>query len=179
MTEMTHAENKLAKHAAVSTEIPSGDGFEGRTLFNREISWMEFDRRVLEEAMEDNLPVLERLKFLSIFSTNLDEFFMIRVSGLKEQIEEGVSELSYDGLTATEQLREVGRRLRPLLKRQVSFLHTAVLPELAAAGITIESYKSLNSKDKKKLDKYFRDNLFPILTPQSVDSSNPFTYISN
>ena len=179
MTEMTHAENKLAKHAAVSTEIPSGDGFEGRTLFNREISWMEFDRRVLEEAMEDNLPVLERLKFLSIFSTNLDEFFMIRVSGLKEQIEEGVSELSYDGLTATEQLREVGKRLRPLLKRQVSFLHTAVLPELAAAGITVESYKSLNSKDKKKLDRYFRDNLFPILTPQSVDSSHPFPYISN
>lgn len=179
MTEMAHADNKLEKQSAETLEIATGDGFDGRTLFNREISWIEFDRRVLEEAMEDDVPVLERLKFLSIFSTNLDEFFMIRVSGLKEQIEEGVSELSYDGLTATEQLREVGKRLRPLLKRQVSYLHSAVLPELAGAGITIESYKSLNVKDKKKLDKYFKDYLFPILTPQSVDSSHPFPYISN
>src|SRR5215203_5427803 len=153
--------------------------FEGPTLFNRELSWLEFDRRVLEEAMDENLPVLERLKFLSIFSTNLDEFFMIRVSGLKEQIAEGVSELSYDGLTPTEQLREVGKRLRPMLKRQVGYLNESVLPELAAAGIRVEPYKSLNAKDRKKLDHYFRDNLFPILTPQSVDSSHPFPYISN
>lgn len=153
--------------------------FDGPTLFNREVSWLEFNRRVLEEAMDENLPVLERLKFLSIFSTNLDEFFMIRISGLKEQIEEGVTELSYDGLTPAEQLREVGKRLHPMLKRQVSYLQGTVFPELAGAGIRVEPYKSLNAKDRKKLDHYFKDNLFPILTPQSVDSSHPFPYISN
>lgn len=148
-------------------------------FFNRELSWLEFNRRVLDEAMDSGLPVLERLKFLSIFATNLDEFFMIRVSGLKEQLEEDVTELSPDGLTAGEQLREISRRLRPMLKKQVGYLKENVFPELEANGITIEPYRSLNAKDKKRCDKYFRDNLFPILTPQSVDSSHPFPYISN
>lgn len=148
-------------------------------LFNREVSWLEFDRRVLEEAMDENLPVLERLKFLSIFSTNLDEFFMIRFSGIKEQVEEGVSDLSYDGLTPTEQMNEVRNRLRPLIRKQVAYLGETVLPNLEKAGVKIESYKLLAAKEKKKLDKYFIDNIFPILTPQSVDSSHPFPYISN
>ena len=148
-------------------------------LFNREISWLEFNRRVLDQAMDTSLPVLERLKFLSIFATNLDEFFMIRVSGLKEQIEEGVTEYSLDGLSASEQLREIGKRLKPMLKRQVECLNEMVLPALKDSGITIEPYKSLNARERKKLDRYFRDNLFPILTPQSVDSSHPFPYISN
>ena len=177
---MIHTEIKTSKQTTEpAAEIGVSDPFDGATLFNRELSWLEFNRRVLDEAMDENLPLLERLKFLSIFSTNLDEFFMIRVSGLKEQIEEGVSDLSPDGMTATEQLREIGKRLRPMLKRQVSFLHETVLPSLAEAKITVEPYKSLNAKDRRKLDKYFRDNLFPILTPQSVDSSHPFPYISN
>ncbi|HEV8590692.1 MAG TPA: polyphosphate kinase 1, partial [Pyrinomonadaceae bacterium] len=176
---MTHSESKSLKRLSDAVETTSNDPLDGARLFNRELSWLEFNRRVLEEAMDENLAVLERLKFLSIFSTNLDEFFMIRISGLKEQIEEGVSDLSFDGLTATEQLREIGKRLRPMLKKQVSYLRDTVLPELAAAGITVEPYKSLNAKDKKKLEKYFRDYLFPILTPQSVDSSHPFPYISN
>jgi polyphosphate kinase len=148
-------------------------------LFNREVSWLEFDRRVLEEAMVENLPILERLKFLSIYSSNLDEFFMIRVSGIKEQIEEGVGELSPDGLSPTEQLKQIRDRLRPMLRKQADYLANVVFPELEKAGITIEAYKFLNAKEKKKLDKYFRDNIFPILTPQSVDSSHPFPYISN
>ncbi len=178
----------MTVHSSIHPEKPpavsegadlSNGSFEGPILLNRELSWLEFNRRVLEEAMDENLPILERLKFLSIFSTNLDEFFMIRVSGLKEQIEEGVSDLSADGMSAAEQLREIGKRLRPMVKRQVSYLKEKVLPDLAAENITIEPYKSLNAKDRKKLDKYFRDNLFPILTPQSVDSSHPFPYISN
>jgi polyphosphate kinase len=156
----------------------SGD-FDGQLLFNRELSWLEFNRRVLDEATNDELPLLERLKFLAIFSTNLDEFFMIRVSGLKEQIDEAIVEHSPDGMTAAEQLREIGKRLRPMLKRQVTDLQQTVLPELAAAGISIESYKDIDAKERKKLDKYFRENLFPVLTPQSVDSSHPFPYISN
>src|SRR5882757_8188758 len=145
-----------------------------RLLFNRELSWLEFNHRVLEEATDDSLPVLERLKFLSIFSANLDEFFMIRVSGLKEQIAEGVGDLSADGMTAAEQLEQIYKRLRPMRKRQAAYLRESVFPALQEAGITIESYAGLNTKDKKLLDKYFHNNLFPILTPQSVDSSHPF-----
>jgi polyphosphate kinase len=169
----------VRKTTEAAAEVSSNGDFEGPRYFNRELSWLEFNRRVLDEAMDENVPLLERLKFLSIFSTNLDEFFMIRVSGIKEQIEEDVRELSPDGLSAVEQLREICRRLRPILKKQAAYLNDVVLPDLSNEGITIEPYQSLTAKDKKKLDKYFRDNLFPILTPQSVDSSHPFPYISN
>jgi polyphosphate kinase len=152
---------------------------DGSPFFNRELSWLEFNSRVLDEAMDGAWPVLERLKFLSIFSTNLDEFFMIRVSGLKEQLAEGIAELSPDGMSAFGQLAEIYKRLGPLLKRQVAYLQENLLPELREAGISIEPYASLDAKDRKKLDKYFRENLFPILTPQSVDKSHPFPYISN
>jgi polyphosphate kinase len=178
---MSALDMKSAKSAPeeVAPETPAGVEHDGKLLFNRELSWLEFNRRVLDEATNETLPVLERLKFLSIFSTNLDEFFMIRISGLKEQIDEGVGELSADGMTASEQLQEVYKRLRPMLKRQVSYLSDNVLPALAEAGITIEPYAGLNAKEKKVLDKYFRNNVFPILTPQSVDSSHPFPYVSN
>ena len=175
---MTHSGSPLIKETPIAINDPSEE-FDGHLLFNRELSWLEFNRRVLEEAQDENQPLLESLKFLSIFSTNLDEFFMIRVSGLKEQIEEGISEPSPDGLSAAEQLREIGKQLRPMLKKQAAYLKQTVFPELEKAGVTIEPYKSLNAKERKKLDKYFRDNLFPILTPQSVDSSHPFPYISN
>src|SRR5436190_22881327 len=155
---MTHGENQTTTETAAAKDANS-EAFDGKRLFNRELSWLEFNRRVLDEATDENLPVLERLKFLSIFATNLDEFFMIRVSGLKEQIEEDVADLSADGLTATEQLREISKRLRPLLKKQVEYLRDVVFPELADAGITVEPYAKLPAKEKKKLDKYFRDNL--------------------
>ena len=175
---LTASKSKKSIHV---TESPDAAVVETdwRLLFNRECSWLEFNRRVLDEATDDSLPVLERLKFLSIFSTNLDEFFMIRVSGLKEQIAEGVGDLSADGMTASEQLDEIYKRLRPMRKRQVAYLRESVFPALQEAGITIESYAGLNAKEKKLLDKYFRNNLFPILTPQSVDSSHPFPYVSN
>jgi polyphosphate kinase len=177
---MIHSDAKAAKVIeTVESSESNGEMFDGKPFFNRELSWLEFNRHVLEEATDEGLPVLERLKFLSIFSTNLDEFFMIRVSGIKEQIAEGVGELSPDGMTATEQLSEIYKRLRPMLKRQVEYLHQTVLPALKTAGITVESYTGLNAKEKRQLDKYFRNNLFPILTPQSVDSSHPFPYISN
>ena len=129
--------------------------------------------------MDAELPVLERLKFLSIFSSNLDEFFMIRVSGIKEQVEEGVGELSPDGLSPADQLKQIRDRLRPMLRKQADHLADVVFPELEKAGITVEAYKFLSAKERKKLDRIFRDNIFPILTPQSVDSSHPFPYISN
>jgi polyphosphate kinase len=177
---MTQAvKEKLSKTTDKSAELPESLLYDSRFLFNREISWLEFNRRVLEETLKTDAPVLERLKFLSIFSTNLDEFFMIRVSGLKEQIEEGISELSPDGMTATKQLQELGKRLRPMLDEQMRCLSEDVLPPLTKAGITIVPYDELTKSEKKKLDDYFVKNVFPILTPQAVDASHPFPYVSN
>lgn len=165
--------------AASPTSVEPLPAEDERQFFNRELSWLEFNRHVLDEATDETNPLLERLKFLSIFSTNLDEFFMIRVSGLKEQIAENIGELSPDGMTASEQLAEIYKRLRPMRARQASYLKDSVFPDLAKNGITIEPYAGLNIKEKKLLDKYFRNNLFPILTPQLVDASHPFPYISN
>ncbi|MBK6722244.1 MAG: hypothetical protein IPG58_02890 [Acidobacteria bacterium] len=114
-----------AASAASIEPLPAEDE---RQFFNRELSWLEFNRHVLDEATDETNPLLERLKFLSIFSTNLDEFFMIRVSGLKEQIAENIGELSPDGMTASEQLAEIYKRLRPMRARQASYLKDSVFP---------------------------------------------------
>lgn len=164
---------------AVEATASAEPEFDGKPFFNRELSWLEFNRRVLDEATDDSLPVLERLKFLCIFSTNLDEFFMIRLSGLMEQAAEGIGSTSPDGMTASEQIAEIYERLKPMLAKQVKYLGENVFPALGKEGITVESYASLNAKEKKTLEKYFHNNLFPILTPQSVDSSHPFPYVSN
>src|SRR5205085_7125549 len=121
----------------------------------------------------------ERLKFLAIFSTNLDEFFMIRVSGLKEELEEEIVEPSPDGLTPAEQLQEIGRRLRPLLAEQMRCLRADILPGLEAHGIRLTHYTDLTRREQRALNAYFLDNVFPVLTPQAVDPGHPFPYISN
>ena len=150
-----------------------------KLLFNREASWLEFNRRVLDEALDPSQPLLERVKFLSIFSTNLDEFFMIRVSGLKEQIDEGVTELSLDGLTPIAQLKQINERLRPMLADQVRCFKEELLPELASKGVVISPYRALSDRERRSLSAYFMENVFPVLTPQAVDPSHPFPYISN
>jgi polyphosphate kinase len=148
-------------------------------LFNRELSWLEFNRRVLEEALDPSQPLLERLKFLSIFSTNLDEFFMIRISGLMEELEEEVVEPSPDGLSPAEQLKEISLRLHPIVAEQMRCLREEVLPQLQSEGITILSYSELSETEQREANKYFMENVFPILTPQAVDPGHPFPYISN
>ncbi len=148
-------------------------------LFNRELSWLEFNRRVLEESFDQNTPLLERLKFLAIFSTNLDEFFMIRVSGLKEQIAQNIREKSRDGMTANQQLQAIRELLRPMLAEQMRCLNEEVLPQLAENNIKLVSFKDLEKDEKKQLEKYFLDNIFPVVTPQAVDVSHPFPYVSN
>jgi polyphosphate kinase len=134
---------------------------------------------VLEQALDAKTPVLEKLKFLSIFSTNLDEFFMIRVSGLKEQISEGVFKLSPDGLSAAQQFTRIHERLLPMLDEQMLCLRENVLPQLAKQGIKICAYQELSKSKKNYVDEYFLKNIFPVLTPQAVDESHPFPYISN
>jgi polyphosphate kinase len=150
-----------------------------KLLFNREASWLEFNRRVLEEALDKSQPLLERVKFLSIFSTNLDEFFMIRVSGLKQQIEENVTELSLDGLTPIAQLKLINETLRPMLAEQVRCFKEELLTELEANAIVISPYRTLSDRERRMLTTYFIENVFPVLTPQAVDPSHPFPYISN
>lgn len=171
--------NSVAQKTASSKHKKPIDLDDPRYLLNRELSWLEFNRRVLDEALDETTPLLERLKFLSIFSTNLDEFFMIRVSGLKEQVAEGIRETSRDGMTAVEQLLEIRERLLPMLADQVNCLNNSVLPALAAAGINIIPHKDLHGDEKKHLEKYFLKNVFPVLTPQAVDVSHPFPYVSN
>src|SRR5215510_316569 len=148
-------------------------------IFNREASWLEFNRRVLEEALDRSHPLLERLKFLSIFSTNLDEFFMIRVSGLKEQLDQGVTELSVDGMSPAAQLKLIWEQLRPMTAEHARCLKESVMPELAENGIVVTNYRALSDKERRTLSQYFMENVFPVLTPQAVDPSHPFPYISN
>ena len=149
-----------------------------RLFFNRELSLLQFHKRVLEEALDQSNPVLERLKFLSIFSANLDEFFMIRVSGLKEELEENVQELSADGMTPQEQLKEIRKLVVPMLKEQTRCLREQILPELEVEGIQVIGHATLGPEEQEKLRSYFMEKVFPILTPLAVDQSHPFPYIS-
>lgn len=164
---------------ALEMALPPSLYHQKHLLFNRELSWLEFNRRVLEEALNPSQPLLERLKFLSIFSSNLDEFFMIRVSGLKEQMDEKVAELSPDGMTPEEQLKEISSRLRPMVAEQTHCLTEDLLPALAAEGILITPYRELTKDERQALDEYFTEHVFPVLTPQAVDPSHPFPYMSN
>ena len=152
---------------------------ESLPLFNREFSQIEFYRRVLEEALDTTQPLLERLKFLSIFSENLDEFFMIRVSGLQETLAGQVAELSPDGLRQLEQLREIRARLIPLFEEQMRCLREDVLPALSEQGIRVVHYNTLSLPERQQLREFYKRQVHPLLTPQAVDQGHPFPYISN
>ena len=146
---------------------------------NRELSWLEFNRRVLEEAQDTTYPLLERVKFLAIFSNNLDEFFMIRVSGLREQLESGILETSADGMTPAEQLVAIRRTLEPMLATHNRIWQEDLLPKLEDEGIRILSYSQLKKKQRRLLKRYFQNEIFPILTPLAFDPGHPFPHISN
>lgn len=148
-------------------------------FFNRELSWLEFNNRVLHEAIDPRTPLLERLKFMAIFSANLDEFFMVRVAGLKQQVEAKVSQLTPDGRTPGEQLEAISQRLRPLVIQQHQHFEQALRPLMAAKGIHLLDYVNLNQEQRLYIEQYFEETIFPILTPLAVDPSHPFPYISN
>ncbi len=147
--------------------------------FNRELSWLEFNNRVLHEACDPRTPLLERLKFLAIFSSNLDEFFMVRVAALKEQVAAKVSKLTPDGRTPQEQLEAISQRLRPLVTQQHREFEQVRRHQLAPEGIHLLDYIDLNQEQRTYLQLYFEDQIFPVLTPLAVDPSHPFPYISN
>jgi polyphosphate kinase len=147
--------------------------------FNREISWLAFNERVLEEAVDSRWPLLERLKFLAIFANNLDEFFMIRVSGLHEQLEARVAERSADGLTVREQLTRIGQIVRDQMSRVSALLSGTLLPGLAEKGVRIVEWKTLDTDTRRRARAYFRRAVFPVLTPLAVDPGHPFPFLSN
>lgn len=148
-------------------------------FINRDLSWIEFNRRVLQEALNPDLPLLEKVKFVSIFSSNLDEFYMIRVSGIKEQIAANVLEPSIDGLTPREQLQKIEKALQPLLKQLYDLWSNDIVPSLRENKIFLHEYDELSKEEKKVLTEYFKKEIFPVLTPLAFDPGRPFPYISN
>ncbi|MEO1368525.1 MAG: polyphosphate kinase 1, partial [Acidobacteriota bacterium] len=147
--------------------------------FNRELSWLEFNRRVLAEALDAENPLLERVKFLSIFASNLDEFFMIRVSGLRRQLHTGVVNPPPDGMTPAEQLAAIHECLSPMLQQAADCWQDDVLPKLAERDIHIVGYDALKKKQRRLLRRHFEREILPALTPLAFDPSHPFPHISN
>lgn len=145
---------------------------------NRELTWLEFNRRVLHEAEDERTPLLERLKFIAIVSANLDEFFMKRIGGLKQQVGAGLRELSLDGLTPVQQIQECHSIICSLENRKNRLLQL-ILDQLKGQGIIISRVKDQPARERKSLRKHFAENIYPLLTPQSIDPAHPFPFISN
>jgi polyphosphate kinase len=150
-----------------------------KSLVNRELSWIDFNARVLALADDPEFPLLERVKFLAIFASNLDEFYMVRVAGLKRQVEAGLSKRSVDGMTPREQLSAISEKVRPLQERHARLFLDAILPELGKRGVEILRWSDLDEWQQEQMNEVFRDQIFPVLTPLAVDPGHPFPYISN
>jgi polyphosphate kinase len=162
----------------VSSLVDPPDGPAPR-LLNRELSWLDFNERVLALAADETTPLLERLKFCAIFSSNLDEFFQVRVAALKDQVAAGVSQLSPDGRAPGQQLLEIGDRVEDLVRQQEDLFLDTLVPAIAAHGIALCRWSDLDLDDRKHLDEVFDERVFPVLTPLGVDPAHPFPYISN
>lgn len=148
-------------------------------FINRELSWIEFNARVLHEALDARTPLLERLKFLSIFSTNLDEFYQVRVAGLRRQVAAGVEKRPADGMSPAAQLEAIDGKVRALITRARTCLHDELFPALDAHGIRLVAMDALTAEERAELDRFFEREVFPVLTPLAVDPGHPFPYISN
>ncbi|MFN2441315.1 MAG: polyphosphate kinase 1 [Thermoanaerobaculia bacterium] len=172
-------------------EIPSGPSIsslplpplatasEPVPLFNRELSWLEFNQRVVEEAGDPSVPLLERVRFLAIASNNLDEFFMVRVGSLRDMISAGIKERSDDGLTPRQQLKAVRSRVRRQLREMYTVFEDDLLPGLKKNGIRLVDYDSLSSREQAQLSEHFEQQIAPILTPLAFDPGHPFPFLAN
>jgi polyphosphate kinase len=171
----------MAKKEKTRAEAPDKviDLDDPSLYINRELSRLQFHKRVLEEALDKRRPLLERVKFLSIFADNVDEFFMIRVSGLRRQLAAGVVETPPDGMTPAEQLMAIRSELAPLLAQHADCWHDDLLPKLRKVGIRVLRYDDLKRKQRKLLRRHFEREIFPALTPLAFDPGHPFPHISN
>ncbi|MCA9839466.1 MAG: polyphosphate kinase 1 [Trueperaceae bacterium] len=163
----------------MSEPSPVSDLRDPQNFFNRELSWLKFNERVLEEAADETNPLLERLKFLAIFSTNLDEFIMIRYAGLKEQLDAGIAKLTFDGLSPAEQLNAISKDLHDLVSKHRKILGDDVLPALCKQGVCLVPMHELNNTEQEAVQGFFHSELFPVLTPLAVDSGHPFPRLPN
>lgn len=148
-------------------------------LLNRELSWLDFNRRVLGLSHEPGIPLLERLKFVAISSSNLDEFFQVRISALKDQVAAGVAANSLDGLSPTQQLAAIGPNVEEFVSEQEKVLLDVLVPELAERGVLLVGWSDLGADDRAYLADVYEQRIFPVLTPLAVDPAHPFPYISN
>ncbi|HWV23093.1 MAG TPA: hypothetical protein VNZ58_02800, partial [Thermomicrobiales bacterium] len=146
---------------------------------NRELSWLEFNRRVLQEMREQATPLLERVKFASIFSSNLDEFFMIRVAGVKRKVLAGIVDQGLDGRTPIQAYQAIHDLTQQMLDRQAQSVTERIFPSLKDEGIEVVAYDNLKGAEKKALAQVFEREIFPVLTPQAVDRGRRFPHISN
>lgn len=160
-----------------AAEIAAVEKFSDRFV-DRELSWLHFNRRVLELAEDPTLPLLERTRFLAIFASNLDEFFMVRVAGLKRRIAAGVAVRAASGLLPRDQLEQVWQGSRELMQRHARVFNAEIIPELRDQGIEIVRWSELDREEQKVCKKLFKDRIFPVLTPLAVDPAHPFPYIS-
>jgi polyphosphate kinase len=180
MISGSQADSELRPASAPAPEPASAPALDDPALYiNRETSWLEFNDRVLEEVLDERNPLLERLKFVAIFGTNLDEFFMIRIAGLMQQLAAEVHRRSDDGLLPEEQLELVSAQLRRSLARLDDCLRHQLLPALERHGIRILGYDQLDAATRRAMRRYFDERVFPVLTPLAIDKGHPFPYISN
>ena len=146
---------------------------------NRELSWLEFNQRILGEARDRKNPLFERMKFLSITASNLDEFFMVRIASLKDMVNAGYQKKDIAGMTAQEQLRALNEKMQAFCEKQYTTYNRALLPKLSEEGMEIISFSELSEKEMDFLEEYFHKNIYPVLTPMAIDSSRPFPLIQN
>ncbi|HEU5358446.1 MAG TPA: polyphosphate kinase, partial [Gemmatimonadales bacterium] len=170
----------MTDSAAPARSRPTAPDLHHPSLYiNRELSWLEFNRRVLHQALDARTPLLERLKFLAIYASNLDEFFQVRVSGLKQQLAAGVVERPADGMTPEDQLTVIGRTVREMQARADACLVEELFPALAARGVELMDMTAVAPEEREALDRWYEANVFPVLTPLAVDPAHPFPHISN
>jgi polyphosphate kinase len=178
-TDAATAEPGITSGAAAAAEAPEYADLDAPELYlNRELTWLEFNRRVLHEALDESNPLLERLKFIGIVSSNLDEFFMKRIGGLKQQVGAGILNYSVDGRLPAQQIEECYVKVRELeaLKDE---LVPRLIELLSEQDIHITPYEALNDEQQAVIRTYYFENIYPLVTPQGVDSAHPFPFISN
>src|SRR5258708_2548845 len=180
IAKATVADEPSADVEILPREVPAEKHFsDPRNFINRELSWLEFNRRVLEEAQDPTQPLIERVKFLTIFSSNLDEFFEIRVAGIKQQIKSETRDIGPDGLSPTDTLDRIQKTVRQLVATQCALWKNELLPELAKNGIYVREMAELSAKRAAWAHRYFQQEVLPMLTPLAVDASHPFPHLLN